>query len=65
MAKKTRKPKRSVKPHTLYEKSGEGLKHKGKFCPKCGKGIFLAGHKNRLTCGRCGYTEFLGKEKKE
>jgi small subunit ribosomal protein S27Ae len=57
MAKKQRKPKKSVKPHTFYEKSGDGLKRKNKFCPKCGKGTFLAKHKDRLVCGRCGYME--------
>jgi len=29
----------------------------GKFCPRCGEGFFLAEHKNRLTCGKCGYSE--------
>ena len=43
---------------TLFEKSGEVIKRKNKSCPKCGKGYFLALHKNRLTCGKCGYTEF-------
>jgi len=31
-----------------------------KYCPKCGPGIFLAEHKNRFSCGSCGYTEFKG-----
>ena len=30
---------------------------KRKSCPKCGAGVFLAEHKNRLSCGRCGYLE--------
>jgi len=29
-----------------------------KSCPRCGAGIFLADHKDRLSCGKCGYTEF-------
>ncbi|MCL4403612.1 MAG: 30S ribosomal protein S27ae [Candidatus Marsarchaeota archaeon] len=28
----------------------------GKMCPKCGSK--MADHKNRLSCGKCGYTEF-------
>ncbi len=28
-----------------------------KTCPRCGAGVFLANHKNRLTCGRCYYSE--------
>jgi len=30
---------------------------KGRNCPKCGGGVRLAEHKDRLACGRCGYTE--------
>jgi len=27
-------------------------------CPKCGDGVFLAEHKNRLHCGKCEYTKY-------
>jgi len=30
-------------------------------CPKCGPGVFLATHADRVSCGRCGYTEFARK----
>lgn len=30
-------------------------------CPKCGPGVFMAEHKNRVSCGKCGYTEFKKK----
>jgi len=39
-----------------YKVSGDKVT-KGKFCPRCGAGVFLAEHKNRLTCGRCHYSE--------
>ena len=29
-----------------------------RHCPKCGPGVFLGEHKNRYSCGKCGYTEF-------
>jgi len=29
----------------------------GKNCPKCGPGHKLADHKNRVSCGKCGYYE--------
>ena len=34
------------------------LVRKAEFCPDpaCGPGIFLAVHKDRKSCGRCGYT---------
>ena len=35
---------------------------KGRSCPKCGPGIFLAEHKERFHCGKCGYTEWKGQK---
>ena len=34
------------------------LVRKAEFCPepRCGPGIFLAVHKDRKSCGKCGYT---------
>jgi small subunit ribosomal protein S27Ae len=55
---KKKPSKRPVsKKSALYKKEGEVLK-KSRMCPKCGPGVFLADHKNRFSCGRCGYTEF-------
>ena len=62
MAKKEKKPKKTSKRWENYEKAGEELKRKNKFCPKCGVGIFLAEHNNRQTCGQCGYTEMKSKK---
>ena len=39
----------------------DGGKKKNKNCPKCGPGVFMAEHKDRTTCGKCGYTEFKSK----
>jgi len=44
----------------IYDTDGD-LKRKRKSCPKCGPGVFLAEHEDRLSCGNCGYTEFPGK----
>jgi len=42
----------------LYQvKDGQVLRLR-QHCPKCGPGIFLAQHKDRTSCGNCGYTEF-------
>ena len=43
---------------TLYEAKGGSLSRKNRSCPKCGPGVFMAQHKDRLTCGQCSYTEF-------
>jgi small subunit ribosomal protein S27Ae len=63
MADKNQKPKKESKRWEKYEAQGDKISRKNKFCPKCGPGYFLANHKNRLTCGKCGYVEF--KENKE
>ncbi len=58
MPKKQRKKKRATKAHALYEVSGDKLNRKNRVCPKCGNAVFMAKHRDRTTCGHCGYTEF-------
>ncbi len=48
----------------LYEIQGDKLVRKRRNCPKCGEGTFLGRHKNRESCGQCGYTEFTKKAEK-
>ena len=33
------------------------LTRKGVVCPKCGPGVFMGVHSDRMTCGRCGHSE--------
>jgi ubiquitin-small subunit ribosomal protein S27Ae len=56
----TKTKKKSKGLYTLYEVKGNSLS-KPKSCPKCGVGTFMAIHKNRVSCGKCKYTEFLKK----
>ena len=58
MAKKKKAKKKPNKIWTIYD-SG---KRKNSFCPKCGPRFFLAAHKNRTHCGKCGYTVMKSKE---
>jgi small subunit ribosomal protein S27Ae len=70
MAKKVKEPKRkgkkqrkgkkhmSLKPHEYYDVSGGDVKRNRNPCPRCGPGNWLANHKGRVYCGKCGYTEF-------
>lgn len=44
--------------YKYYKISGDKIERIKRNCPKCGDGVFLAEHKNRVSCGRCGYTEF-------
>lgn len=57
MAEKSQKKKAVKGRWNLYQVSGNKLERKNKSCPKCGAGTFLAMHKDRLTCGNCGYME--------
>lgn len=50
----------SKKDH--YSVQDGKLERKGRNCPKCGPGVFLAEHKDRNSCGKCGYTEFKAKK---
>ncbi|MBI2565085.1 30S ribosomal protein S27ae [Candidatus Woesearchaeota archaeon] len=61
MPKKQRKPKKPLTLYKRYKKLGDGIERTNKFCPKCGKGFFLAQHNNRVSCGNCAYTEFQKK----
>lgn len=42
----------------FYKISGDKVERIKRECPRCGKGVFMAVHKDRLTCGKCSYTEF-------
>lgn len=53
-------PRKAKKDAYAIGKEGK-LERKKKHCPKCGPGVFLAEHEDRLACGKCGYTEFRKK----
>lgn len=40
-----------------YKVSGDKLERLKRHCPKCGAGTFMAQHKDRVSCGTCGYSE--------
>jgi small subunit ribosomal protein S27Ae len=57
MAKKPKpKNKRPSKVWKKYQVK-EGKIQRAKTCIKCGSGYFLADHKDRYVCGKCGYSE--------
>jgi small subunit ribosomal protein S27Ae len=58
---RTGKKHSSVKVSALYDSKGSELVRKRKNCPRCGPGTWLADHKGRLYCGKCGYTETMRK----
>jgi len=60
MAEKAAKGTAGLK-RRFYKISGDHLERTRQSCPKCGPGTFLAVHSDRVSCGRCGYTEFSKK----
>jgi len=53
-----KKAKASVTKGSSYSVSDGKVERKKPVCPKCGPGVFMAAHKDRVSCGKCGYTEF-------
>ncbi|MEE9511878.1 MAG: 30S ribosomal protein S27ae [Nitrosopumilaceae archaeon] len=45
--------------YKYYKIEGDKAQNTKKICSRCGKGVFMAQHKNRRTCGKCGLTEFI------
>jgi len=54
-----------MKKREFFKIDGNKINRIRKHCPKCGPAVFLADHKNRFSCGKCGYTEFKGGGSKE
>ena len=59
---KVKEKKEGKKLSALYTISGDKIERKNKSCPKCGPGMFLGIHKDRVVCGKCQYVEFVGKK---
>jgi small subunit ribosomal protein S27Ae len=61
---KAEKPKREKKKrqekgvHAMYKIEGEKATRLRPTCERCGTGYFMGDHKNRYTCGHCGFTRY-------
>jgi small subunit ribosomal protein S27Ae len=42
----------------FFKVEGNNVTPTKKYCPRCGPGVVMADHKDRIACGKCGYTEF-------
>ncbi|MDA4123704.1 MAG: 30S ribosomal protein S27ae [Thaumarchaeota archaeon] len=60
---KEKKPKVNIQVWKLYKVAEDGatLQRLRKECPRCGHGYFMAEHKDRQSCGHCGFTNFKPK----
>ncbi|MBS3163789.1 30S ribosomal protein S27ae [Candidatus Woesearchaeota archaeon] len=54
---KNKRPSQKWKKYTIH---GDQIE-RARMCPKCS--VFLADHKDRYTCGTCGYVEIKPKNK--
>ncbi len=57
MAAKKAAVKKVCSKRDAYQLDGNKLTRTRPVCPKCGPGVFMATHKDRVSCGSCGYTE--------
>jgi small subunit ribosomal protein S27Ae len=57
-AKKGAKEKAAVKRSAYFKIEGNTAVPARRYCPRCGPGVFMGEHKDRVACGKCGYTEF-------
>lgn len=61
---KTEPKKKEKGVNALYEIDGEKVTRLRPTCERCGAGYFMAKHKDRYTCGHCGFTRYRQVEKK-
>ncbi len=54
--KKEQKERKAV--NALYKIEGEKVTRLRPTCERCGPGYFMAKHKDRYTCGHCGFTRY-------
>ncbi len=50
--------KMAVKRGSFYKLDGDKVTLQKRSCPRCGPGVLMAEHADRVACGKCGYTEF-------
>ena len=61
---KAEKPKREKRKrqekgvHAMYKVEGEKVTRLRPTCERCGPGFFMGDHKDRYTCGHCGFTRY-------
>jgi small subunit ribosomal protein S27Ae len=54
----SKEKKREESVAKFYQVADNKVERIRRECSRCGKGVFMALHKDRLTCGKCSYTEF-------
>jgi small subunit ribosomal protein S27Ae len=44
--------------YALYKIENDKISRLRPTCERCGSGYFMANHKDRFTCGHCGFTRY-------
>jgi small subunit ribosomal protein S27Ae len=57
-AKREKKKRQEKGVHAMYKIEGEKVTRTRPMCERCGPGYFMADHKERYTCGHCGFTRY-------
>jgi len=64
---KAEKPQKKKKEEkgifSLYKVENDKVTRLRPTCERCGSGYFMAEHKDRYTCGHCGFTRYKPAEK--
>jgi small subunit ribosomal protein S27Ae len=53
---KKKRPEKGV--HAMYKVESEKVTRLRPTCERCGPGFFMGDHKDRYTCGHCGFTRY-------
>jgi small subunit ribosomal protein S27Ae len=56
--KKVKKRRQEKGVHAMYKIEGEKVSRTRPTCERCGPGFFMGDHKDRYTCGHCGFTRY-------
>lgn len=56
-----KKHKKEKGVHSMYKVEGNKVARARPTCERCGPGYFMADHKQRYTCGHCGFTRYKQK----
>jgi small subunit ribosomal protein S27Ae len=54
----TEKKNKKKGVNALYKIENDKVTRLRPTCERCGSGYFMANHKNRYTCGHCGFTRY-------
>jgi small subunit ribosomal protein S27Ae len=57
-AKREKKRRQEKGVHAMYKIEGEKVSRTRPTCERCGPGYFMGDHKDRYTCGHCGFTRY-------